>query len=133
LKIANQFFAAEESAELQALPRAQQLGRFFEYWTLKESYIKARGMGLCIDLGCFGFQFPGERTVRISIRPELDDRPSRWRFWQFRPAAAYLAAICAEAAEASQQLVAWKVVPLLHEEVFDCKIVRTSEAQHPLG
>jgi 4'-phosphopantetheinyl transferase len=127
LKIANQFFASEESVELQALPRAQQRGRFFEYWTLKESYIKARGMGLSIDLGSFGFQFPGERTVRISMRPGLDD-PSRWRFWQFKPASAYLAAICAEAAETSQQLVARKLVPLLHEEVFDCEIVRTSEA-----
>jgi 4'-phosphopantetheinyl transferase len=131
LKIANQFFASEEVADLQALPRAQQHDRFFEIWTLKESYIKARGMGLSISLDWFGFQFPAKRTVRISMRPELNDRPSRWRFWQFRPAAPYLAAVCAEATETNQQLVARKVVPLLCEEDCDCGIVRTSEPQHP--
>jgi 4'-phosphopantetheinyl transferase len=129
LKIANQFFAPEELAELQALPRAQQHDRFFEYWTLKESYIKARGMGLSIPLGWFSFHFPGERTVRVSMRPQLNDRSSRWRFWQLRPTVSYLAAVCAEAAEASQQLVTRKVVPLLREEVFDCAPVRTPEVQ----
>jgi 4'-phosphopantetheinyl transferase len=133
LNIANQFFAPEELRELQALPRAQQHDRFFECWTLKESYIKALGMGLSIPLGWFSFCFPGEGTLRVSMRPELNDSPSRWRFWQFRSAASYLAAVCAEAAEASQQLVARKVVPLLREEVIDCESVRTSKARHPPG
>jgi 4'-phosphopantetheinyl transferase len=130
LKIADQFFEPKELAELRTLPAAQQHDRFFEYWTLKESYIKARGTGLSIPLIWFGFQFSGERTVRISMRPELNDRPSRWRFWQFRPAASYLAAVCAEATEASQRLFAKKVVPLLHEENFDLGTVRTSDVQH---
>jgi 4'-phosphopantetheinyl transferase len=131
LNISDQIFAPEELAELHALPRTQQHDRFFEYWTLKESYIKARGMGLSIPLGRFSFRFPSETTVRVSMRPELNDHPSRWRFWQFRPAASHLAAVCAEATEASQQLVARKVVPLLREEVFDCERVRTSEARYP--
>ena len=58
LKIAHQFFAPEELAELQALPRAQQHDRFFEYWTLKESYIKARGMGLSLPFELVQFPFP---------------------------------------------------------------------------
>jgi 4'-phosphopantetheinyl transferase len=128
LKIANQFFEPKELAELRALPTAQQHDRFFEYWTLKESYIKARGIGLSIPLDWFGFQFSGERTVRISMRPELNDRPSRWRFWQFRPAAFYLAAVCAEATEANQRLFARKIVPLLHVENFDFGTVRTSDS-----
>jgi 4'-phosphopantetheinyl transferase len=127
LKIANQFFAPEELAELKALPKAQQHDRFFEYWTLKESYIKARGMGLSIPLGWFSFNFPSERTVRLSMQPELNDRPSRWRFWQFRPNASYLAAVCAEAAEGSQKLVIRTVVPLLREEAFDCAPARTTD------
>jgi 4'-phosphopantetheinyl transferase len=130
LKIANRFLEPKELAELRMLPTAQQHDRFFEYWTLKESYIKARGIGLSIPLDWFGFQFSGERTVRISMRPELNDRPSRWRFWQFRPAAPYLAAVCAEATETCQRLFARKVVPLLHEENFDFGTVRTSDVHH---
>jgi 4'-phosphopantetheinyl transferase len=129
LEIADQFFEPKELAELRTLPTAQQQDRFFEYWTLKESYIKARGMGLSIPLDWFGFQFSGESTVGISMRPELNDRPSRWRFWQFRPGASYLAAVCAETTERSQRLFARKVVPLLHEENFELGTVRTSDGQ----
>src|SRR6185295_18612851 len=50
VRIANRFFSASEVAALEALPPERQRQRFFEYWTLKESYIKARGMGLAIPL-----------------------------------------------------------------------------------
>src|SRR5690606_16111721 len=46
--VADTFFAPGEVAALRALPLEQQPERFFEYWTLKESYIKARGLGLMI-------------------------------------------------------------------------------------
>ncbi len=128
LNVADEFFAPEEVEELRALPRERQSDRFFEYWTFKESYIKARGMGLSIPLRLFSFHFPDERTVGVSIRPELNDSPSRWRFWQFRPTESYVVAVCAEAAVASRQLVAWKAVPLLHEELFDCAPSRISDA-----
>ena len=130
IDIADRFFAPEEVGELQALPGERQRERFFEYWTLKESYIKARGMGLSIPLGQFSFRLPCERTLRVSMQPELNDCPSRWRFWQFRPAACYLVAICAECTEATPQLIARKVVPLVREEAFDCERVRMSEAPH---
>ena len=43
LDIADRFFAPREAAALSALPTDEQLARFYDYWTLKESYIKARG------------------------------------------------------------------------------------------
>jgi 4'-phosphopantetheinyl transferase len=43
--IAKQVFATTELAELADLPAERQLDRFFQYWTLKEAYIKARGTG----------------------------------------------------------------------------------------
>ncbi len=94
--IAERFFSPDEAAELASVPAAQRQDRFFEYWTFKESYIKARGMGLSIPLEQFGFHFPDERSVGLRIDPQLGDDAERWCFWQFRPTPGYLLAVCAE-------------------------------------
>jgi 4'-phosphopantetheinyl transferase len=125
--IADHCFAPEEVAELRALPKARQRERFFEYWTLKECYIKARGMGLSIPLGQFSFRFPTEETLCVSMHPDLNDCPSRWRFWQFRPTACYCAAVCAEHSGVVPRLMVRKVVPFMKEERFEYERLRTSE------
>src|SRR5437763_1479523 len=96
IDIADHYFAPPEVAALAAVPRAQQQYRFFEYWTFKESYIKARGMGLSLPLDKFSFHYPHDRAVEIAIDPELADDAARWQFWQFQPRPEYLVAICAE-------------------------------------
>lgn len=77
--IAHRFFSASEVAALQALPTAQQRERFFSLWTLKESYIKARSMGLAIPLGRFSFELRQADHITIGF-DALDDDPSRWHF-----------------------------------------------------
>src|SRR5579872_2711510 len=54
--LADRYFSVAEAASLRALPQAAQSERFFDYWTLKESYIKARGLGLALPLQGFGFR-----------------------------------------------------------------------------
>jgi 4'-phosphopantetheinyl transferase len=124
-------FAPDEVADLQALHGTLQRERFFEYWTLKESYIKARGMGLSIPLSQFSFRFSSGWRLCLSMQPELNDYPSRWQFWQLRPAACYMAALCAENNNAPTHLIARKVVPLVGQEVLCCERVRTSEGENP--
>lgn len=82
-EIADRFFAPAEVAALRALPVSQQRHRFFEYWTLKEAYIKARGMGLAIPLEKFAFLLEPGSPVRIVIDPSLGDDATRWQFAQF--------------------------------------------------
>jgi 4'-phosphopantetheinyl transferase len=85
LRVADRFFSASEVRNLRALPAHQQWRRFFCYWTLKESYIKAKGKGLAIPLGQFSFDL--DRTdgsgIRISFDPRLKDDPEGWRFFLF--------------------------------------------------
>ncbi|MCP3742353.1 4'-phosphopantetheinyl transferase family protein [Rossellomorea sp. BNER] len=50
--IAHQFFTAKE-CEYIFSSEEQKLSRFYEIWTLKESYIKAIGLGLSIPLNSF--------------------------------------------------------------------------------
>src|SRR6185436_18685723 len=54
--IADRYFSTEEVRALRALPESAQRQRFFAYWTLKESYIKARGLGLRLPLDQFSFR-----------------------------------------------------------------------------
>jgi 4'-phosphopantetheinyl transferase len=126
--IAGRFFAPGEVAALHALPKEQQARRFFEYWTLKESYIKARGMGLSIRLDKFSLRFVGDRHVALSIDADQGDLPSRWRLWQFALAGDYLTAVCAERIEHDEPgLQLKKVVPLQSEQDLDAEHSRTSE------
>jgi 4'-phosphopantetheinyl transferase len=96
LEVAGQVFAAAELAELGRLPRERRLDRFFQYWTFKESYIKARGMGVSIPLQKFSFRLERDGLVDLEIAPELGDDPKRWQFWQMRPAHEHVLAVCAE-------------------------------------
>jgi 4'-phosphopantetheinyl transferase len=127
LEIADRYFAAEEVARLRSLPQACQPVRFLEYWTLKEAYIKARGMGLSIPLDRFSFRFPVDERIEIAIHPDEQDAPSRWHFWQLRVANQYLAAVCAERVQhAPPELLARQIVPLVSESRLEYLPVRAS-------
>jgi 4'-phosphopantetheinyl transferase len=81
LEVADRFFSPLEVKALRALPLEEQMDRFFLYWTLKESYIKARGMGLSLSLSAFSFELdPPGHGIRILFDPGFDDEPRRWRF-----------------------------------------------------
>ncbi len=85
VEIADRFFSPAEVRELRSLPEERQHSRFFDYWTLKESYIKARGMGLAIPLDQFSFHLGEDGPVRISFDARLEDDPATWQFAQYRP------------------------------------------------
>ena len=51
--------------------------RFFELWTLKEAYIKARGLGLALPLDGFSYHF--EPQLSLQIRPDLQDDGADWQ------------------------------------------------------
>jgi 4'-phosphopantetheinyl transferase len=83
--VAGRFFAPREVADLRALPVAEQPRVFFDYWTLKEAYIKARGFGLALPLGDFAFRLAPPAPVEIAFEPTLDDDPATWQFTQAWP------------------------------------------------
>lgn len=119
LEIASHFFSPDEAEALHALPLEMQRDRFYQYWTLKEAYIKARGMGLSIPLDQFSFRLQST-DIQLSIDSQLNDVASRWRFWQFGLSTDYLTAVCAEvSANSDPQLRLRKIVPLADEEWLD--------------
>ncbi len=91
--VANRFFSPLEVAALHALPAARQRGRFFDYWTLKEAYIKARGMGLAIPLDQFSFLLDQPPPLRIAFDPRLGDDAATWQFERYTLTARHKTAV----------------------------------------
>jgi len=83
--VAARFFAPAEVAHLQSLPDDQQERVFFDYWTMKEAYIKARGFGLALPLGDFAFHFTPGAPPAIAFEPAMQDDPATWQFLQDWP------------------------------------------------
>jgi 4'-phosphopantetheinyl transferase len=122
---ASSFFSPTEILSLRSLPEDMRQERFFQYWTLKEAYIKARGMGLSIPLDQFSFHFPqgrpGQgRSVELAFSPPPDDLPSRWRLWQFQVGGRYLASMCVERSKhAGQWILLRKLTPTGEDDFVD--------------
>ena len=79
LALAQSVFALKELSDLMLLPPAEQAQRAVLLWTLKESYIKARGRGLSLALDGFAFRFVQGR-VHLEVEPALEDDGVRWQF-----------------------------------------------------
>jgi 4'-phosphopantetheinyl transferase len=121
--IADRFFSATEVSEMFSLPVAEQRSRFFDYWTLKESYIKAWGQGLAIPLDHFSFHIRDagrtgavNRDISLSFVPQRDDDPANWQSWLFYPNATHRMAISLRGAGSSGHKVRLRqCVPLLQQ------------------
>lgn len=80
-ELAPEVFSPLELTQLEALPDDERLNRALSLWTLKEAYIKARGMGLSLELSKFSFAFGGADGIRLEVDACLHDEPGRrWRF-----------------------------------------------------
>ena len=103
-RLAARVFTPRELAAWQGEPVDARPAGFFDRWTLKEAYIKARGDGLSLELRSFGFPRLGERPV---IESDFGDA-GEWQFFSFAPTSEHRAA----AALRTDRHVTWSVVPL---------------------
>lgn len=94
LRIAERYFSPAEVAALRALPESQQTEAFFNCWTRKEAYIKARGDGLSARLDLFDVSLaPGHPAALLRT---ATDEPSRWTMMALEPGTGYQAALVVE-------------------------------------
>lgn len=78
--VAYKVFSTAERAQLDALSDAARLDRCLSLWTLKEAYVKARGIGMTLPLRGISFLFDPAGAVRLILGAELEDDASRWHF-----------------------------------------------------
>jgi 4'-phosphopantetheinyl transferase len=78
-EVAETVFAPAELAELATLEDTERADRAVTLWTLKEAYIKARGMGLSLPLRDLAFRFDAP-SPRLVTGETVDPEPARWAF-----------------------------------------------------
>lgn len=74
--ILSHYFSELEKEALLALPEAEQRQRFFDLWALKESYIKAKGLGLALSLKSFAFDFAPLVETSLKLKVIQSHRPT---------------------------------------------------------
>jgi len=121
LDVADAYFSPAEVAALRRLPASRQAGRFFEYWTLKESYVKARGLGLSVPLEQFSFHLTERGGIAISFDRRLPDRPEHWQFRSYRRNGRHRIAVALGRAQRQSLAVRPRAtVPLVWEGHDEC-------------
>jgi 4'-phosphopantetheinyl transferase len=113
--LADCYFSPSEVRAIRALPTSEQPQRFFAYWTLKESYIKARGLGLALPLDQFLF-FIDEDEVSIAFDTRMADDATRWRFALLDTPPHHVIAVGVDTGGVALSLRATHVVPLWRKE-----------------
>lgn len=95
-RIAERFFSIREIKVLRALPVHLQAEAFFNCWTRKEAYIKARGEGLSFPLDKFDVSLvPGEPAALLRTRGDALEA-ERWALRDLESSTGYAAAIAVE-------------------------------------
>jgi 4'-phosphopantetheinyl transferase len=92
METAQSVFSPEEIEALRGLAPREAIDRFFDYWTLKEAYLKARGFGLNLPLDGFSMLISSEH-IGISFRPDIADDAAKWRFTMSSPSSVHRLAI----------------------------------------
>jgi len=86
---------AAEREELWRLPEHERRKAFFQLWTLKESYLKARGIGLEISPHLIGFIRSGrEGSPELQADSSTEPYPEHWHFQTVDAGPAHAAALC---------------------------------------
>ncbi|HET7150702.1 MAG TPA: 4'-phosphopantetheinyl transferase superfamily protein [Candidatus Acidoferrum sp.] len=97
--IARHFFSQAENDYLISLPNQLCAKTFFNYWVMKEAYLKARGEGLAIPLNSFSVPLttdPAQAPVDFYVPSGDIFPPKRWSLYTLRPARGYTGALAIE-------------------------------------
>jgi 4'-phosphopantetheinyl transferase len=79
--VAGQVLSPGEQEALSLLSGRDWTRRFFDHWTLKEAYAKARGVGLGLTLSNVGFEIKPDNRISAHFASQIDDDSSAWVFW----------------------------------------------------
>jgi 4'-phosphopantetheinyl transferase len=88
------FCSPVEIADIERHSEETRTQRFLTYWTLKEAYLKARGLGIAVQLSDVEFNLDGPQPS-ITLRDSLADADPGWAFALFQPSPRFLLSVAA--------------------------------------
>ncbi len=94
-KIAERFFSQSEIEVLRKLPAELRKQAFFDCWTRKEAYIKARGDGLSMPLHEFDVSLAPDEAAALLRNHKEPGEVTRWSMQSVAVPAGYVAALAA--------------------------------------
>ena len=109
MKVAEHFFCPEEYLALQKGKMKKADCYFTELWTRKESYIKAVGKGMALDLASFC-------VLREQVEVLKSEQKEQWYLQSFCPKSGYILSVCAK--ERIQCKIQW-----IGETMFSQKFI----------
>ena len=119
-RLAARFFSPYEANLLKEVPEYAKRRLFFNIWTLKESYIKARGVGLSMGLDLFSFEVAEDGHPRIILDSLLEDDPEAWAFRLMTPTRHHVAALAAHVEPGCTfKMQSRFMIPLVSEEKME--------------
>ena len=95
-ELAERFFAPREYAQYASLPRELQTRGFFNAWTRKEAFLKARGTGLQTPLDAFEVSLDPRQPCRIERFRSLPEGRDEWQLMNVRDENNHALAIAAK-------------------------------------
>ena len=78
---------------MRPLDSGDIVDRFFDYWTLEEAYLTARGTGINLPLNQFSILISSDQKIGIKFKPGISDDSKRWHFMRCSPSARHRLAI----------------------------------------
>lgn len=110
-QIVEQYFSERELKALIQLPESQQCRAFFDGWTRKEAFIKAKGQGLSIPLNQFDVSLSPAEPVALLHTQWDPSEATQWTLHALNPGENYAGAIAIQGRD--PQLRYWQASPQL--------------------
>jgi len=78
-QMVRRFCSPSEIADVERQGPTGWRDQFLRYWTLKEAYLKARGVGIAVHLADVSFTL-GDGDVRVEFLNSLEGTDTNWAF-----------------------------------------------------
>jgi len=126
----------QEQRSLAGLEGDALRERFWEHWTFKEAYAKARGLGRFLPFSQLAFDLETPGRVAFDAAPMLREPAGPWTFAQWHPAPGCLVALCVQGERSHGDFSAWRLdswrlacrVPVRFTRVSDPRCASSFEA-----
>ena len=106
-RIAERFFSFAETQQLDALTGLAKWDGFFNGWTRKEAYLKARGEGIGDGLDQFAVSLIPGNSARLLFDRRDPNAVSRWSIRDLATSSGFAAALVVEATDFTLRRFAW--------------------------